>query len=223
MKIVIAGGRHEVDYLVKMFKKNKHDMIVINEDRDFCELLSSTNGIDVLVGDPSKKYILEDAEIENADVLIALCENDAQNLIISQLAKRVFMVKRTIAVVSNPKNVAIFRQLGISNAISSIHLIAQTIERMSIVENLVRSLSIEDEKIVLTEIKIGKGVLVSGQQLKDLTPPVNFNISCIFRDPEVIIPNGNTLIQTGDKLVIVSTPEDQTPIMDYLQRKGEHV
>lgn len=222
MKIVIAGGKHEVDYLVKMFLKEKHDLLVINEDHDFCKMLSSANAINVLYGDPSKKFVLEDAEIYNADVLIALCENDAHNLIISQLAKQVFHVKRTISVVSNPKNVVIFRQLGINNAISSTYHIAQTIERMSIVENLVRSLSIEDEKIVLTEIKIGDGVLVSGHALKDLTPPVNFNISCIFRDPEVIIPNGNTVIQPGDKLVIVSTPEDQEPIMEYLQRKGDH-
>lgn len=222
MRIVIANGSTEVDYLIKMFLKNHHELIVINENHDFCEFLSQANGIGVIFGDPSKKFVLEDAEIQGSDVLIALSNNDAENLVICQLAKRVFKVKRSIAVVSNPKNVKIFMKLGISNAISSTHLIAQTIERLSIVETLVNSLSLEDEKIVLTELKIADDALVSGKMLKEINPPVNFNLSCIFRDPEVIIPNGNTIIKAGDKLIIISTPVDQGIIIEYMQRKQNH-
>jgi len=223
MRIVIAGGNSEVDYLIKMFMKNHHHLIVINSDREFCERLSAANGLGVFYGDPSKKYILEDSEVDGADVLIALSDNDADNLVICQLAKRIFHVKRAIAVVSNPKNVKIFMKLGINNAISSTHLIAQTIERLSIVENLVRTLSIEDEKIVLTEVKIPDDSHIIGQTLKEMENPVNFIISCIFREPEVIIPNGSTKVLAGDKLVIISTPVDQDRIVEFIQRKQGNV
>ncbi|MFH0993194.1 MAG: TrkA family potassium uptake protein [bacterium] len=219
MKIVIAGGSIEVDYLIKMFRQSHHDLIVINEDRHFCEYLSEMNNIAVIAGDPSKTFVLEDANIMNADVIIALSPKDADNLVVCQLAKRAFHVKRAIAIVSNPKNVSIFMKLGINNAISSSHLIAQTIERLSIIETLVRSLSIEDEKIVITELIIGDEASVTGKQVKDIDSSVRFNLSCIFRDPEVIIPKGDTVIRGGDKLIVVSSAIDQSQIVELLQRK----
>lgn len=222
MKIVIANGSTEVDYLIKLFLKKHHEIIVINENHDFCEYLSLANEIGIIYGDPSKKFVLEDAEIEGSDVLIALSNNDAENLVICQLAKSVFNVNRCIAVVTNPKNVQLFKQLGINNAISSTHLIAHTIERLSIVENLVNSLSLEDEKIVITEIKISEDAEISGKMLKEISPSFNFNISCIFRDPEVIIPNGNSIIKEGDKLLVISSPTDQDSIIEYMQRKKNH-
>ncbi len=219
MKIVIAGGHIEVDYLITMFLKSHHDLVVINPDREFCEYLSNIHNIGIFVGDPSKTFVLEDAQIENADVLIALTEKDADNLVICQLAKKSFGVKRSIAVVSNPRNVSIFMKLGVNNAISSSHLVAQTIERLSIIESLVRSLSIEDEKIVLTELRVGEDAEIVGKQLKDISTEINFNLSCIFRDPDVIIPKGNTMIHSGDKLIVISTPSDQAGIVELLQRK----
>jgi len=222
MKIVIAGGNIEVDYLIKMFLKSNHDLVIINENRDYCEYLSETNNIAVIVGDSSKTYVLDDAQIINADVLIALSARDADNLVVCQLAKRVFHVKRAIASVSNPKNVSIFMKLGINNAISSSHLIAQTIERLSIIENLVRSLLIEDEKIVITELVINDDSYVAGKAVKDIDSSFRFNISCIFRDPEVIIPKGDTVIQTGDKLIVVSSAIDQSRIVEILQRKRDN-
>ncbi|HAQ56487.1 MAG TPA: potassium transporter TrkA [Acholeplasmatales bacterium] len=219
MKIIIAEGSAEVDYLIKMFRKNRHSIIVINKDRAFCEHLSAEYNIDVFVGDPSKKFVLGDADIFDADILIALSPSDADNLVICQLAKRVFRVKRAIAIVTNPKNVGIFKRLGINNALSASHLVAETIERLSIIENLVRSLSIEEERIVLTELKVAEDAAIVGNMLKDLNAPVHFNLSCIFRNPEVIIPDGNTVIQAADILVIVSTPDHQTAIVDHLQRK----
>jgi len=222
MRIVIAGGSSEVDYLIKLLKKRHHQLIVINKEREYCEYLSTANEMSVFFGDPSRKYTLEDAGIANSDVIVALSANDAENLVICQLAKRCFGVKKAIAILRNPKNVNVFRNLGVNTAFSASMLIAQTIEKLSIVDELVQSLSIEDEKIVLSEIKIAADAAVGGRALRELDPPVNFIVSCIFRDPEVVIPNGSTTIRPDDKLVIVSTPADQEAILAFLQKKADH-
>lgn len=222
MKIVLAGGHAEAEFLVRMFSLSRHSLVVINPDRDFCEFLGSNPGISVFLGDPAKSFVLGDSGVAGSDILIALTPRDPDNLVICQTAKRLFGVKRTIAVVSDPKNVGIFLQLGVNNALSSSHLIAQTIERLSILEDLVRSVSLEDEKIVVTEIKVGEGAAIAGKLLKDIGSTETFNISCIFRDPEVIIPKGNTEIHTGDRLLLVSASADQPGIVAFLQRKAEH-
>ena len=49
--------------------------------------------------------------------------------------------------------------------------------------------------------------------------PKNINISCIFRDPHVIIPNGSTVIKPDDKLIIISTPNEQEEIIEFIRKK----
>jgi len=99
MKIVIAGGKHEADFIVKMFKEDHHQLIVINQDRKFAEYISENNNISVFPGDPTKAYTFEDAEVDGADVVIALSEKDTDNYVTCITAKTKFDVKKCISIV----------------------------------------------------------------------------------------------------------------------------
>jgi trk system potassium uptake protein len=219
MKIVIAGGKHEADFIVKMLKEEHHQLIVINQDREFADYISSNNDIPVFPGDPTKAYCLSDAEADHADVLLALSDNDTDNYITCITAKRLFKIKKTVSKVRNPKNVELFKRLGIDSVISSTYLMGQTILNESSVENIIKTLSIEDEKIIMIEIAVENDFQLVNKKIMDIHFPKNINISCIFRDPHVIIPNGSTVIKPEDKLIIVTTPSEQDEIVDYIQRK----
>jgi len=219
MKIVIAGGKHEADFIVSKLKKEHHQLIVINQDRDFATYISANNNIDVFPGDPTKAYTLSDAEAKQADVLLALSDNDTDNYITCITAKKLFNIKKTVAKVKNPKNVELFKRLGIDSVISSTYLLAQTILNESSVENIIKTLSIEDEKIVMLEIGVEEEYAIVNKRLMDIRFPSNINISCIFRDPHVIIPKGDTLIKENDKLIIISTPNDQDEIVEFIQKR----
>lgn len=219
MKIVITGGKHEADYIVNILKKEHHHLIVINQDIEFAKYISSNNHIDVFPGDPTKAYTLSDAEAHNADVLLALSDDDTDNYITCITAKKLFHVKRTVAKVKNPKKVELFKRLGIDSVISSTYLLAQTILNESSVENIIKTLSIEDEKIVMLEIGVEEEFAIVNKRLMDIKFPSNINISCIFRDPHVIIPKGDTRIKADDKLIIISTPNDQDEIIEYIQKR----
>lgn len=219
MKIVITGGKHEADFIVKMLKEEHHHLIVINSDREFADYISSNNDIPVFPGDPTKAYCLSDAEADNADVLLALSDNDTDNYITCITAKRLFKIKKTVAKVRNPKNVELFKRLGVDSVISSTYLMGQTILNESSVENIIKTLSIEDEKIVMIEIGVEDDFQLVNKRIMDIHFPKNINISCIFRDPHVIIPNGSTVIKPSDKLIIITTPSEQDEIVDYIQRR----
>lgn len=218
MKIVLTGGKHESDYIISMLKK-KHHLIVINEDPSFAEYISSQNNIDVFPGDPTKAYTLADADAKNADVFLALSDNDTNNYIACIMAKRLFNIKRTVAKVKNPKNVELFKRLGVDSVISSTYLLAQTIINESSIQNIIKTLSIEDEKIVMLELGVEEDYQLVGKSIMDIHFPKRVNISCIFRDPHVIIPDGQTIIEPHDKLIIVTTPDHQDELIDFVQRK----
>lgn len=219
MRIVITGGYQQADYLIKTFNKERQDLQIINPDRTICDYLSASNNMPVFQGDPSKIYTLSDARIHNADVLIALSEDDADNYITCVIAKRLFAVKKCVCIVQNPKNVALFQKLDIETVISSTYLLGQTIKRETTLEKLIRTLTIEDEKIVVIEMALGPDVEVVGKKIMDIHFPKNVNVSAIFRDPDIIIPMGSTMLAAGDKMILVAKPSEQGEIIAFLKKK----
>lgn len=219
MKIVIAGGKHEADFIVNMFKEDHHELIVINPDYDFAEYISTNNDVPVFTGDPTKTYCLSDAEIQDADVLIALNMLDTDNYITCMIAKRIFNVTKTVCIVRNPKNVEIFKTLGVDAVISSTYMLAQMIKNETSLESIIKTLPFEDDRIVVMEIGIEEDYELVNKSLQDIVFPSNINISCIYRDPHVIIPKGTTVIKPFDRLIVISTPQEQESIIKYLQKR----
>lgn len=218
MKIVIAGGEHAADYIVKMFKKRSNKLIIINNDKFFAQYIAKANNVAVLNDDPCKLHVLEQANIKDADILIALGEKDTDNYVVSLLAKQVFGVKKCICTVTNPKNVDLYKNLGIYSVISSTHLLATSIESESSLESFIKTMSLEDDKVVLTEFPLTEKHSIVGRKIMEIDFPKIANISCIYRKPNVIIPNGSTVIHAKDILLVVSSKNDQLTVLEYLQK-----
>ncbi|MFA5422036.1 MAG: TrkA family potassium uptake protein [Bacilli bacterium] len=217
MKIVIANGKHEADFIINMFKDQAKELVVINSDKNFADYIVKSNKVAVFVGEPYKRFVLEDAGVRNADIFIALGEKDADNYASCMLAKKEFNVKKCICTVANPKNVDIFKKLGIDSVISSTYLLANSIKSASSLEDVLQTLSIEEDKIVITEIVILPTYRISEKKIMDINFPQSATISCIYREPHVIIPNGSTIIKPKDKLVVISTPGDQEKVVKFIQ------
>ena len=155
MKIVVAGGRDDADFLIGLLLMGKHKLITVNEDMSYCEHLAAVHDdISVIYGDPCKEYVMEDAGIRGCDIVIALREKDADNLEICQMAKRLFAVKKTVCTVRNPKNVEIFELLGVDRAISATYMLAHYIEQASVVEDLVKVMPLENQRVLVNEIRV---------------------------------------------------------------------
>ena len=219
MKIVIAGGGSKADFLIKMLLDKRHKVIAINEDKSYCEYLASVHNIPIIHGNPCKKYILEDANIKNYDVMIALKGMDAENLEICQMASKVFGVKKTVCVVSNPRNVEIFKKLGVSNAISATYIVANLIEQATTLDVFMKSLEVEEEKVVITELVIEEDNNIINRTIMDINLPKKIIIGSIIRQGKMIVPNGSTRILPNDKLIVISSIKDQEKIIKAIGGK----
>lgn len=129
MKIVVAGGREQADYLTGLLKSRIKHLVLINEDRSYCEYLSAKYDMEIQLGDPCLEQVLEESGIRGSDLLIALKPLDADNLEICQMAKRLFGVKRTVCLAANPANVDVFQNLGVDQVVSVPHILDSLVRR----------------------------------------------------------------------------------------------
>lgn len=219
MRIVIAGGNHEADYIIKTFNKRGNKLVIINENQNVATYLSKSNKLDVYVDDITKVYVYEDVNAKDFDLFIALSDNDTDNYIACLIAKRLFNIRRCICTVSNPKNVELFKELGINHAVSATYLLAQAIKDETSFEEVVKTMHMENDRVVVTEILILEEFEIANKMIKDTNFPKYGNISCIFRNPEVIIPSGDNYIRPNDKLLVVSAPENQKHIVEFITRE----
>ena len=219
MKVVIADGFHEADYIISLFNTKLNDLVVINEDEDVCRYLSSSNDIPVMKGRCTRASDLKEAGAENCDIFIALSEDDYKNYVACKTAKMLIGAKRCIAMVINPKNVQIFKELGIDSAVSATYLLGEQVRNLTSIENMVNSLSLEEEQIFIAEIRISEDLAVTGKTLREINVSELGTIASITRDGKTLIPNGHSTIEAGDKVLIVTTVENRDQIVSVFQRK----
>lgn len=215
MYIIIVGGGKVGYYLAKTLKSFKHDVVVIEPQRELCEKIANDLDISVCNGDGTTIEKLDEVKASKADILIAVTGRDEDNLIACQLAKTNFKMKRTISRVNNPKNIEVFQRLGVDIAVSSTSIIADLIEQEVDYSGMKTLMKLKNGKIILSEILITEQSVVNGKSLRDVDLPRNCILISVIRDEEVIIPNGYTVLQSGDYVTAVSSRESQEELRKY--------
>jgi trk system potassium uptake protein TrkA len=113
MFVVIAGCGKLGSYLANLLSLEGQDVIVIDKDSDsFSGLDSGFSGF-ALTGDATEIDILEQARLRQSDLLVACTENDNVNMMVAQIARDIFKVKKVMARVFDPERASIYRDLNI--------------------------------------------------------------------------------------------------------------
>lgn len=211
MYIVIAGGGKIGEYLASVLLGSGNDVAVIEENLLTADHLSIVLEGRYLVihGDGCDSKYQEDAGIRKADVFVATTGQDDDNLVSCEIAQRVFNVPRCIARVNNPKNLRIFKEVGIE-CVSSTTLIANMIEEEALLGSVSVVSSLTHGNVALAEVVVPRmrnhpndvGVLASTIPL-----PENSLIAAVATRDDVQVVNDDTVLFPGDKAVIVADNE----------------
>lgn len=221
MKIVIANGGNNASYIIEMFKNRQNDLVVINSDRAKADEIVKKEHVPVYVGTPFRQYVLEEAGVKGADVFVSLCEKDTDNYAACTLAKKMFDVKKVICLVNNPRNVDLFKKLGIDSVISGSYLLAQSIQSESSMESLIKTLSLDNNKVNVIEAVVLSRYKIANQRIMDIDFPKYASIAAIYRNFQILIPNGQIVLKPKDVLMIVTAPENHKRILSFLQEVKE--
>lgn len=215
MNIVIAGGGKLGYYLAKTLISYRHKVLIIEPEKRLCIKLANELNIPVHQGDGTDIEDLYAANIKNTDIFIAVTGRDEDNLIACQLAKKNFCVPRTITRVNNPKNIEVFERLGVDMAVSSTAIIADLIEQEVDFADVRTIMKLKKGRIVVSEINILPDTPIVNKPLKDLDIPKGCILISIIRDEEVIVPNGFTVLHSGDHVIAVTSGISQQELKDY--------
>jgi trk system potassium uptake protein TrkA len=206
MYVIVVGGGKVGYYLTRSLLEEGHEVLVIEQDGQRCRTLSDELGVNVMQGDGCEASCLVEAGTARADVVVAVTGDDEDNLVVCQVAKHKFNVPRTIARLNNPKNEKIVRRLGIDATVSSTELILSQIERVIPAQPLVHLLSLKNVGVNFVELEIPPGSPAAGRALKELGIPDDCIFPLVIRGgDQAIIPYGDTRLEVGDHVVVVTS------------------
>ena len=205
MNILLSSESKKVYFLAKSLCGQGHHITLISKDQELCRSLFEAFDIPAVHGDAGNPEILEQADIRKMDVVIALSENDAENLVICELAKKEFHIKSAISVVSNPTNINFFKQNGVDYCISESDLIDSIIRKSDISNSIRKFLPSGDHDVIVQEVTISTMSKILNKKIWEIPLPPQSIVGCIVRDGRAMIPLGTTECKNNDKLIVIAS------------------
>jgi trk system potassium uptake protein TrkA len=213
MYIIVVGGGKVGYFLSLALLSEGHEILIIEREADKCKVIAEELGSVVMRGDGCEVRTLEDAGANRADLLVAVTHRDEVNLVACQVAKHKFGVKRTIARISNPKNEALFKMLGIDVTVSSTNLILEQIEEKLPTHSMSHLLTLEDGNLEIVEVNVQTDSAVVGKKVSEIALPASSLVCLIINAAkDAQVPTAGSIVEAGDHIIAVTQPEHEAEL-----------
>lgn len=218
MKIVIIGLGTIGRTILQSLSGEEHTITIIDENKNLIEDLIEKYDVFGVVGNGACMDIQNEANVKDADIVIALTRNDELNIFACLVAKRLG-VKNTVARVRNPayrnQIVEMKDDLGISMVVNPEKETANEIFNMINLPSVARIEHFAEGKVLLVEVIAARGCSLIGESLISLGRKLTSRvlICAVQRGNTVIIPSGDFTIQEGDKIHFTA---DEKKLGDFL-------
>ena len=221
--VLIVGGSRTAYYLAKRLDHAGIDIKIIEKDHEKAQKLEETlDNVTVICGDGTDHELLSAERIADFDATVALTSIDEENLILSMYAETQGIEKN----VSKVNSLALIKMLsdkiGNANTVNPKTVTARTILRyVRAVSNAngseMRTLyQIIDGKAEAMEFIASESCKLNQIALKNLKLKPNIIIACVSRQNTVIIPDGNTEINSGDSVIVITAGQRIVDLNDIL-------
>lgn len=211
MFVLITGGGRTGTQLAMLLLSHKHQVHVVDHRRDVLSRLHRDLPTEAIFeGNPTSSEILEQAGIQQAQVLAATTANDADNLAICYLARTRYNVPRTIGRINDPRNSWLFNEtFHVDVSLNQPEIMASLIQEEMSMGDMMTLLKLRRGSYSLVEEKIPPNARAIGIAIKDLNLPDSVVIAAIIRHGKVIVPRGLTTFEVGDEVLAVVDPSGQ--------------
>jgi trk system potassium uptake protein len=223
MFVLVVGGGKVGYYLTKELIQSGHEVVLMEKDRARADQIADEIGSIVIHHDGCEGKYLGEAGCARADIVAAVTGDDEDNLVICQMAKHHFDVKRTIARVNNPKNEALFRHLGVDEIISPTRMILGSIEQDIPVHELLHLAALGGGQLEIIEALLQPGSPAIGRASRDLDIPDGCSLFAYIRDGVAQPLRPETVLREGDKVIAIGRTECETLLHGQLIGDSEAV
>lgn len=221
--IMIVGGGRVAYYLADALSKRKYSVKLIEEKQVLAEeLAEQLPRITVVCGNGTRHDLLVEEGLEAMDAFVALTDIDEENIIVSMFANKK-QVKKTITQIKSDDLRGMLDDLGVNNTVSPKQIVADRIVSYiralanTVGSNVLTLYRLVNDRVEALEFAAKKQEKIYNKPLKELKIKKNCLIACIIRQNEVIIPNGDSEIQLGDNVVVVTTHKNFDDLTDVFE------
>ena len=212
--VVVIGGGNVGFMVAERLQQEGARLKVVEQNLERCEKLARwLPNLLVLQGDGTDLDLLEQERLEDADVLVAVTDDDSKNLLISLLAKQL-AIPKVITRVSRSRNRRLFERVGIDIPLTSRNTAIQEVLNWLHIDDISHLATIEDHAEVM-EVTYPDGCVTG--KIQHLGAPPSSLIGAIIRQNHTIIPTGDTQLRPGDQLFIVTTPDNVGAVHRWLK------
>ena len=156
---------------------------------------------------------LDNAHLDNCQVLVAATGDDKANLVTSLLGKTEYGVPRVVARINHPKNEWLFdSSWGVDVAVSTPRIIAALVEEAVSVGDVVRLFSFKKGQANLVELTLPDGSACIGKTVEEIELPEDATLAAIVRDGRVITAKAHDVFAAGDELLFIASSDAEARI-----------
>ncbi len=213
MNIIICGAGRVGYTIAKLLSEQDHSITVIDQSSEDIQKINDDLDVKSIVGKATYPSVLEKANAEDADMIIAVTRNDEINMLICQIAFSIFKIGKKIARIRsqdylNPKFSLVYNKenLPIDVIISPEVEIAKSIQRKLEAPGAIDNVPFADNKIRLLEIDVDEKCPLVNIELNKITkkfPKLEANILGVIREEKFIILKKNDVLKLGDKAYVI--------------------
>ena len=214
MNIIILGAGKVGSHLTNELSLQDHNILVIDHNKDVLNRLLEQNDVMALAGDGTDLSILQEANVANCDLFIALTRIDDTNLVSAALAKSLG-AKDIIVRLRDPKyldHLDRIQEISGSNlVINPEYLAAKEIQRSIKYSHARNVQNFLEERALMIEITINPKSKLAGKTLAEANSYLSkFNvlIGMVIENEEVYIPNGDFFLEAGQKIYVMGNKND---------------
>lgn len=225
MKIIILGAGQIGGTLAEHLTSEDNDITVVDNDIKKLQTLDEKFDIRTVVGHGSHPSVLRRAGAEDADMLIAVTDNDETNMLACQISFTLFNTPMKIARVRSSEYI-LYQDLFDNKAIpvdvliSPEQLVTRYVRRLIEYPGALQVLDFANGLVQCVGLRALAGAPLVGLAIKNLhihMPSVKTRITAIFRQGKAITPTGDTIIETDDEVFFICASNEVREIISELR------
>jgi trk system potassium uptake protein TrkA len=227
MKIIIIGAGQVGGTLAENLVGEQNDITIIDTNQENLRELQDKMDLQVVTGHGSHPDVLTKAGAEDADMVIAVTNDDSTNMIACQICYSLFRTTRKIARIRSEQILKFGEQLfhnkhiPVDHVIAPEQLVTRDIARLIDYPGALQVLEFAGGKVSLVAVKAYYGGLLVGHALstlKEHIPNVDTRVAAIYRNGKPIRPLGSTVIEADDEVFFIAASIHIRAVMNELQK-----
>jgi len=226
MKIIILGASQVGSSVAENLASEANDITVVDINPEPLRALQDHLDLRTVVGHGSHPDVLARAGADDADMLVAVTDDDETNMVACQVAYTLFHTPTKIARVRAASYLTangLFCQeaLPVDVLISPEQIVTEYISRLIETPGALQVLDFAEGRVRMVAVKAYRDGPLVGQALRTLgerSPSTDARVAAIFRDGNGILPDGDTVIREDDEVFFVTASKDTHAVMSELRQ-----